>query len=539
VETKLAMRPLSDSFMAVLLVFLVGVLQLHWQQIVSGLMVIPGDLGDARFVHLLLEWSYRWIQHPWSLDFWSPQWAFYPQGQAVAGSDTMIGSLGLYAPWRMLGLSEPLAFQLWEISCSIFNFWIAYWLFRVIGLTRFASALGSFLFAFSLARSGFLPHPQLLPHFWTPLTVLLVAKALRKNVGPIKGAILWASAGVCLGLQFWSSFYLGYLFLVAVLAAILGLSLVYRQVFFEKLKLISPSVLYMFLAAALLLLPLAYHYLSMAEIVGHRDLGSVLGSLPTIRAWLLPAASTWFYQDLFAWGVQKYPYFGEHMIFQGVVPSVCGLVCLALVSRFKDYPMGVVTVVAASLFFLLLRANADSIWNLFAPWLPGARSLRAMGRIGLVMSLILGCLVGLVWDQLAIQTKKVKTKRGFILIFLASFFVLEQFNGPQGSFNWKDSELRIKDLESTIRQQCHDRPFMVMADGPYAYVNQMDAMWASLDLGNPNIGGYSGVYHPMYLQKELGTSKTTDKDLNDWMAFFGKSNEKPCIIKVDPAKQST
>jgi len=67
------------------------------------------------------------------------------------------------------------------IAVSILNFTSFAFLMRQFRVTHLLSALGAFLFAFSMPRIVQLAHSQLLPQFYTPLEFLAAWKFLGEH----------------------------------------------------------------------------------------------------------------------------------------------------------------------------------------------------------------------------------------------------------------------------------------------------------------------------------------------------------------------
>src|SRR5271156_2661000 len=90
-----------------------GIIIAHHPMILSGFRRIQTDLADSRFIHYLLEHGYRWaLREPVHRDFWSPPF-FYPEPNAAAYSDALLGVGPVYWLWRALGASPDPAFALW------------------------------------------------------------------------------------------------------------------------------------------------------------------------------------------------------------------------------------------------------------------------------------------------------------------------------------------------------------------------------------------------------------------------------------------
>src|SRR5262249_54654073 len=147
---------------------LIGLALTFWPMFRSGFALVPGDLGDARFINYVLEHDYRWaIRDPNHPDLWSTP-ALFPLPNTLAFSDNLLGVAPLYGLWRVLGAGPQTALQLWALTCAILDFG-AFWLYarRCWSLGAFASGLAAFVFAFGNVRIAQINHLQLLPQFYS------------------------------------------------------------------------------------------------------------------------------------------------------------------------------------------------------------------------------------------------------------------------------------------------------------------------------------------------------------------------------------
>ncbi|MCK9617382.1 MAG: hypothetical protein M0R21_06050 [Lentimicrobiaceae bacterium] len=72
---------------------------------------IPGDFGDARFIHYILEHGYRFLSGNEN-SFWNASFMF-PYKNNIALSDNMLGTMPIYALYRIIGINSETSFQFW------------------------------------------------------------------------------------------------------------------------------------------------------------------------------------------------------------------------------------------------------------------------------------------------------------------------------------------------------------------------------------------------------------------------------------------
>src|SRR5207244_8637669 len=142
--------------------YLVGMFLAFSTVFFSGFGRVPGDHRDARLINYLLEHSWRWLlRQPHHEDLWSPPF-FYPASNVGAYSDILLSVGPLYWPWRAAGIAPEIAFTLCFLTLASLNY-LTMVLFaaRCVRLTRPASALAAFLFAFASPRLMQISHLQL------------------------------------------------------------------------------------------------------------------------------------------------------------------------------------------------------------------------------------------------------------------------------------------------------------------------------------------------------------------------------------------
>jgi len=176
-----------------------------------GLKCFPGDLGDARFNDVVLEHFYRWMTGQ-QRSLISPSY-FYPMPGALTFSDNHWGSAWIYSIFRMIGADRYQAFDLWYLSAFIANFVATNYVFRRLGFSVVASAVGAFAFTFAMPVVAKYGHAQLVWRALIPLA-LLCWQRFRET-----SAVRWVGRlAITVALQFFVSIYLGYFLLLFIAA---------------------------------------------------------------------------------------------------------------------------------------------------------------------------------------------------------------------------------------------------------------------------------------------------------------------------------
>ena len=140
-------------------------------------LLIPGDLGDARFNNYILEHFHRYATGKVE-DYWSAPF-MYPRENVIAHSDNLLGTAPLYSLFRSMGRSVHGAFQTWILALIALNFWAAFLAFRGFRYDVIIAAVGAFIFAFGIHQLGHLSHVQMLPRFMMPIALLAWWRVLQ------------------------------------------------------------------------------------------------------------------------------------------------------------------------------------------------------------------------------------------------------------------------------------------------------------------------------------------------------------------------
>ena len=296
---SLSRKKIVRTSILLILIFL-GIRIQHWTILKGSMDLVHGDMGDSRFNNILLEHGWKYISgHLGGASFWSPTWLFFPAKNTLLYSDVMLGAILNYAPFRFAGFDAQTSYQLWHLTNSAINFLGMFFLCHTIGYRFFASAAGAWLFAFGLIRGAYLPHSQLMPHYYVIFSIICAISSFRSKSK--KQSFVWAAlSGIFLGMQFWVGLYI---FWLSVFLMILALCL--AAVIFQRSLILSFIIARRWALTAfgisfcILVTPLALRYLSIQKILGSRNWSDVVGFLPGFWAFFLPPPDTWFYNELF------------------------------------------------------------------------------------------------------------------------------------------------------------------------------------------------------------------------------------------------
>ncbi|MGH7650082.1 MAG: hypothetical protein ACREND_18405 [Gemmatimonadaceae bacterium] len=515
----------------------VGILLVFHATILSSFGLVEGELLDTRFNLYLLEHSWLWLlRTPGELRFWDAPF-YFPARDVIAYSDTLLTVAPVYWLLRAVGLGPATSLQWWLIVMATLNFVAAYVLIRrATRVGPMAAALGAFLFAFANARTSQLSHPQLQPQFYTVIALY----ALVRIFEPDAKSEIAATAGwmmlfaVAVAAQFWAAFYYGF-FLVLALAFATMCAIVVprlRARLATTLRTNAPAAAACVAVGGLAVAPLARHYLAVAHTLGVRPYAAVTGFMPRPASWLYMGRENWVYDTLWRGSAFNLPMSQEQQLGLGLVTTV--LVVWGLWSA-RRTGLGKLAMATAAALVLCstMFPGGHTAWPLIFEWMPGARALRAVSRVGLML-LIPGA-IGLALFFHAAHVARMRV----VAALMALVFVVEQGQNVE-VYDKAAEHNESASLEALIGPSCRAVLYAPLHGRRMTWSYQVDAMWAGLDRGVPSINGYSGnAPHGWDFQQirinNAGREQGVQHALALWEAQWGANLRHVCVVSPDLA----
>ncbi|MCI0570324.1 MAG: hypothetical protein L0Y66_06210 [Myxococcaceae bacterium] len=505
----------------------------HHPVLLSGFQQTQGDEGDVRFVHYVLEHGWRFVRgEPAHARFWDMP-MFHPALNTTAYSEVMLGVGPLYWPWRAAGIPADTAFQLWLLSVTSLNFLSALWLLRVgVGVVGMPAVVGALLFSAGSSRVNQANHPQLFAQFYCVLAVGALLLLLRPGTSRRAG-LGWSAllVGACVA-QLYAGFYwgwfLGFFLLLAGLVALGFRDTRARLV--EGLRRHGLALLGCGLLGLVALLPLARHTLDAAREVGLRDFGEVKGMLPRFATWLNMGDASWLYGWTARFHLfQRLPVEGEHRVGLGLVTFT--LAALGL-WRMRHQPLiRVLLVVTVAGILLTSRYRGGwTPWWLIAQAVPGGDALRAVCRVGIWLLLPASLGVALALARFS------SAGRTWTAAVLGAVCLLEQ--GVRGAaFEVGPARADVARLAAHVAPDCRSFLYSPTAGGFPSWKYQLDAAWASLELGVPTVNGYSGKVPPGWpfeevLSTDAARAAHVEAGMRRWTQGRGLAENEVCLIQT-------
>lgn len=541
---------LSLKFLAnrafVCTIFSYGLLMLHYYIILGNHDLVPGDLGDARFNNLVLEHNFRFFFTDWPDSYWTAPWIMSPFENSFALSDNLAGASPIYCLFRLWTIDPVSSYQLWLVTCSILNFLSMYWLARTYKLHPIASAVGAFLFAFSMPRGSQITHTQLYPHFFTPLALIALAKHFSQNSRQKKIFYFGLFVLFCVW-QIWAGIYLGW-FLGVLLVLLLFITLLrkaYRNILWKHLKNYWGSYLFIGGLGLLLLAPLVRPYLSIHSLLGGRTYSDTKYYLPNFISYLLAHSDSVTYSflkpDLFE-GTGSLVNWQEKRMFIGFVGLLAPLSLVIIRYRFprffkKSFFEGLFNYAMWSWFLLVLFTfdfgRNISLWPIVFQSMPGADAIRAIARIILTMLIPWSIIVALL-IQVFVGSQKLKLK--IIGILLAFIVCIENLYTPSYNFSKAHHYDMINRLSRDIREvsQSDECQYFYHSRDWLPFVVHINGMWASITTNIPSLNAYTGIYPKAWDRWDLGDPFPKRQEAVDqWYKTIRPNEPLPKICILD------
>lgn len=505
-------------------------------ELASGFASAKGPHVDDRQVHWTLEWIARCLQRDTiCASFWDPP-IFFPARATLTLADPVAATGALYAVPRAFGAPPFPAFVATQITLTLAAFGAAFWLLRGrLGASTAAAAVGAFLFALGAPVAAQIDHPQLLARW--PLPLLLGALlGLLEEPEPARRRRLWALAAAAWATQAWSALNLVWLASLLIVGFALTALLLpaTRQQLARNWRSDLPAAAVSAGAALLAAWPLLRRMLAAeARVGGARYPEQWLAFTPQPESWLNVGNHNWIWGSLSGWApIRDLPYPWEHQLGVGLVTTAACLGGVALAWR-RPALRALFLACAGVLFVSLRWPGGATLWSVVHEYWPGAGSVRATGRLALVLLAPAAIALALALDRLL----ALGSRRHIAFGLLAAAVLLEQ----QRSFDAVPvaaAERRSERIAALVPADC---PAFFWSPrtwglGLTAAETQLDAMWAALELGKPTVNGYTS-YAPVgwYGLHEHGLASREQRTslrnfLSYWAAWSGLPAGEICWV---------
>jgi hypothetical protein len=513
-----------------------GEISLFHRMLWSGLRETAGDYVNHLLGSFVLEHSYLWLTgRPDHAALWDPP-VYWPVRNVLVYAETLLGAAPLYWPWRLLGFAPDTAYQLWMMTLPVLGFAAAWLLFRSgFGFPALPAAMGSYLCAFGRSLESQVNNPQLHTLFYSYLALYCLCRLFRS---PAKTQPGWTVAFfACLAAQLYACVYLGWLLVfflglaTLVMIAMPGLRPLFIRVATSNL---IPGLAGA-LGAALVLFPLVTHSLQIVRSLGWSNETGAKPMMPHLLSWVYMGrrslAYFWFSRtELFA----HLPGEPEERLGLGFVTLACA--ALGLWQLRKSPWMRLLAVLTLALVLLPTELPGGfSLWYGVRALVPGARALRIVARIGVLLIVPAG--IGLAAFTAA------RRRTPAVLALLAVCLAEQAYS--ENTFSKVNARAAADGFAAAVDRRC---PSFYMAITPTRgtgaphWVYGVEILMAQLRTGIPAVnGGYTRFQPPGYGSLDRNVILTPAdgvrlrRDLAAWRTRNGLEEGDVCWIEVaDP-----
>jgi len=509
---------------------LLGELFLFHRMWWSGLHQTAGDYVDHVLVNFICEHEYLWlVGRPDHASLWDPP-VYFPARGVLVYAETFLGAAPFYCPWRLLGFAPDTAYQLWMMTLPALNFAAALLLFRRGFRFGAVPALaGSFLCAFGHNLAAQVSNPQLQTIFYSYLALYFLCRLCRGGPRPWSA---WGLVGAVTA-QLYACFYLGWLCVFFLGCA--GLCMLATQALRQRLWMaLRPNLAALGMAAVLAALALSPFLVRALAVV--RELSwanDATTSRPQLLSWIYMGRRSllyfWFGRSSLFAHLSEEP---EQRLGLGLATAICAAIGFW---RNRDNAwMRLLLAVAALLIVLTTELPGGlSLWTGVRALVPGARALRYVSRVGVLLLLPAG--VGL---SAFLATRRLAWTTIAVLGLCGAEQVYSEY-----TFSKDAARAAVAHYTAAIDPRCRSFYMAVEDDrGPRAtpaWVYEVEIMMAQLQSRVPAVnGGYTRFQPPGYgslSQNVVAGPQDAERlrrDLASWRRLHGLREEDVCWTEV-------
>ena len=477
---------------------------------------IPGDLVDARFNNYILEHGFMFLTGTVH-SFWSAPF-MYPFKNVIAMSDNLLGTLPIYSMYRITGFDRETAYQCWIVTIMILNFLGAYYVFNKISHNSYASAIGAYIFGFSLVLVGQYYHLQVLPRFIIPFAFYFIIRFF--STYKLKYFLF---ALLSLVYQFYCGIYLGFFLFIGITLLFIVFAVVQFKstlIQFTKVK-FCLVVLGIIIFNLILMYPIMKPYYDMSKIIGMRSLSE---SIPHIKSYIYANGGS------LIWGFLEHigddlPYKENIRLFVGILPLLC---IISLIIFWKKI-LKEIKIIIITLFLIILFTLKVGNFTLYKIilYLPGFKSLGDIARIINIQLFFIGLIVVYAVCLLIKYSKK----KSLVIIIVSLVMLTDQFikSNEIGTFSKIEDQQRVLKIVDKLKKNNFSQynAFAYCSDKPDGIgIKNIDAMLASQIINTPTINGYTSNCPTAICDFLINMDMLS---LKDWLKNE-KINEKTILI---------
>ena len=470
-----------------------------WPTLSSGLEQLQTDPGDTLLNLYFLEHAYQHFTGSNSLNpgqYWSPIF-FWPIKNTLSWSDHLLGPSVLYGAFRFI-LNPFQSYVAWLSLTLGLNYISIRVATQRIASTTSATWLSiiALTTAFSPAITQQLGHPQLLSLFLIGPILLLCHRLIHEPVEDFSASSWLSLASWLLAIGFFNIYICVYACYGTLICGFIHLC---RRLRIKNLT-IKPGrnlkrKALLLIAIISTNLIIYWPYLQTLKVFGKRPGAEIINNLPKPLSYLY-SSNFWLLQA--PWTPDRPPtefvYGAEQELFPGWI--FLFLLTAAVITAFRKHrhpTNGLVPWlwVIAAMVLLSLSWSGISAWPLISKLLPGASSLRASSRVGMMIILFASPALALASQRWQLQRNQTNATLAGVLAMTGSFAGIWAIGQP--SFSLQQWRKELNALSSSLsNSECSVFWYQWSDQAPWrAHVL---AMHAQQRTGIPTANGYSGHF---------------------------------------------
>jgi len=475
-----------------------AVLLVLWPALSSGLQQLLTDEGDTLLNLYFLEHAFQHLGSAriWQPDlYWSPQF-FWPIKDTLAWSDHLLGPSLIYGLFR-LTLDPFQAYVCWLSSSLCLNY---------VSIRRACEqiapdanllwlSLAALVASFSPTIIQQLTHPQLLSLFLIGPILVHCHRLLTASPADVSLSD-WTAAGCWLLANGWFNIYI---FVYACYAVLVCTAIhCFKRISSRSIRLqagrqLAARLLVLALISCLNLIIYA-PYLQTLKTFGKRPFDEILANLPKPASWLystpdwlLPAPLSGDHVNQ-AW-VQG----AEQELFPGwgLIILLVAAVLTAVLRRRQQAELRIWLAALLGMVILSISVQGISLWPLISRLLPGASSLRASSRVGIMIVLSAAPCIALASRQWPLPCRGKRRQGAWLLTFMAGFSAILPIGQP--AFSLEQWRAEKQAIAAKVKSSDCD-VFWYEWSNQEPYRAQVLAMHVQMSTGIPTANGYSGHF---------------------------------------------
>ncbi len=480
----------------------------------------------------------HWYQVILGNEIWTELDCFYPAKHVLSYSDMMLGFSFPYIVFRIFGINMYVA-----LKCSVIffhalgSFSMYYFMKRCLGISRISALISVISFSFSNSYYFIMVNIQMTYLSTLPL-ILIFIYYYWENRDKTRRILFGLLATVVLVLQFYTAFYVGYLFLLLVLSAIPVTMIAFfvcrrqewcAQIIME-LKNRWKDIAFYAVVAIMLMLPFVYLYLPTLAENGGRNWGDVFYFIPEPQQVLGLAEADKSLMQAQHLEESKYnltlgiPWI-DVLVFISLFMAFIWKYCIKQqkISELKKTSLICLCILILLCFPLAMKFGDFSPWYFIYRFIPGASAVRAVPRWYNMLTIPLAIALGLLIQYVVVKGEKFY--RFLAPIFATVIFVSNIFTGGTCS-DWSVSgeEAYI----AAVPQPPADCEIMYLTDKQQSSQAieaelQMDAWTIAKYYNMDTVNGYSGQ-EPLNWNISI-KSENVDRQVTDWLQYNHVSNK--------------